>query len=57
MKFGVDRMAEFKKSFKHYRQILVRFVTKVAKNFIKFCMAWTKVSEIQQIFNKIFKPD
>ncbi len=55
MKFGLDRMAELKKSFKLYRQILVRAVTGVAKNFIKFCMAWTKVSEIQQIFNKIFK--
>ncbi len=36
MKFGLDQKVEFKKSFELYRQILVRVVTKIAKNFVHF---------------------
>jgi hypothetical protein len=38
MEFGLDQKVEFKKSFKLYRQILVRVITKVAKN-VAHC-AW-----------------
>jgi hypothetical protein len=38
MKFGLDQKVKFKKSFKLYRQILVRVIMKVAKNVVHF--AW-----------------
>ncbi len=38
MKFGLDQKVEFGKFFELYRQILVRAVTKVTKNFVHF--AW-----------------
>jgi len=53
-KFSLDRKVELKKSFKLSPQILVRVVTKFAKTFCRFCMARMNVSEMQQIFNKIF---
>jgi len=37
-KFGLGRKVQFKKSFKLYRQILVRATTKVAENFIHFAL-------------------
>jgi hypothetical protein len=55
MKFSLDRKAVFKKFFKLYCQILERVLTKVAVNFVHFCMASMKISEMQQIFRKIFK--
>jgi hypothetical protein len=36
MKFGLDRMFEFKKSFKLYCQTSVRVAAKVAKFFVHF---------------------
>jgi hypothetical protein len=55
MKLGLDRKVEFEKSLKFYRQILVRVLAKVALNFVNFAWHGQKVSEIQQIFDKLFK--
>ena len=54
-KFSQYLKVEFKKSFKHYNQILLTVLIKVALKFCLFNMAQTKVSTMKWIFNKIFK--
>jgi hypothetical protein len=53
MKFDQDQKVEFKKSFKLYRQILLKVLTKVGLNFVHF--ASTKVSDMKPKVNSCSK--